>query len=234
MSRKTLSRALAGVAAAAALIVATPLAASAHVTIDPNTADPGEYTSIHFRVPNESTTASTVRVEVQLPTDDPFLSVLYQPIPGWTITVTDEKLPKPVEVEGSRITEAPTKVVFEAGPGAAIAPGQFQDLTLSLGPVPDTGQIMLPAIQTYDDGTVAKWTATTKQVAADDTLDPAPVLYVGDAPVADDDHPAPARAQSDGSGSGLAVGLSIASLVVAAGAAVLAAMAFVGRRRKTS
>ena len=61
---------------------AAPLAASAHVTVNPNTADPGSYATVQFRVPNESETATTTRVEVQLPTDTPFIYAAYEPIPG--------------------------------------------------------------------------------------------------------------------------------------------------------
>ena len=241
MTSRILSRTLVGAAATVALMVSAPMAASAHVTVSPNSAEPGSYTSVQFRVPNESDSAATVRVEIELPTDTPFLSVLYQPVPGWTVTVTDGILPEPVEVNGSIVTEAPVSITFEAT-GGGIAPGQFQNLTVSLGPVPEVGSIVLPAVQTYDDGTIAEWTATPEQLEADDTLSPAAVLYVTDAPVdhhgattdAEHGEPHATTATSDESGAGLAVGLSIAGLVVAAGAAVLAAIAVSGRRKKVS
>ncbi len=55
MSRKTtLRRTLVGLAAGAALAIAVPLAASAHVTVNPNTATAGSYATVNFRVPTES------------------------------------------------------------------------------------------------------------------------------------------------------------------------------------
>ncbi len=245
MSRKSVSRILAGVTAGVVLAVAVPLAASAHVTVNPNTAEPGSYATVQFRVPNESETATTTRVEVQLPTDTPFVYAAYEPIPGWTITVVESALPEPVEVEGNTIAEAPTSIVFQADPGYGVAPGQFQNLAVVLGPVPDVGHVLLPAVQTYDDGTVAEWTATPEQVADDDTLEPAPVLYVTDTPPGDehaghdtaaaDDadatDTAASESGSDTSGTGVAIGLSIAALVVAAGAAILAAVSLAGRRK---
>ncbi|WP_375386708.1 YcnI family protein [uncultured Microbacterium sp.] len=242
MSEKHVIRAIVGTAAGLALAIAVPLAASAHVTVNPNTADPGSYKSVQFRVPNESETASTIRLEVQLPTDTPFLSVLYEPVPGWTATITESPLPTPVVVEGNTITQAATKIVFEAVDGG-IHPGQMQNFTVSLGPVPEVGSILLPAIQTYDDGTIAEWTSTPAEVAADETLEPAPVLYVQDAPPsaaepasapsATPDAAAPVAASNDPA-AGIALGLSIAGLIIAAGAAVLAAIAVAQGRKKVS
>jgi uncharacterized protein YcnI len=247
MSQKSLfRRALVGVALGATLAIGAPLVASAHVTVNPNTADPGGYSTLVFRVPNESETAKTVRVEVTLPADTPFTSVLYEAVPGWTTTVVEGTLPAPVEVAGNTITEAATSIVWQADPGAGIGQHEFQNLTVVLGPVPDVGHVILPAVQTYDDGEVANWTATPDEVAGDDTLDPAPVLYITDAPPAgghgaaatgdhDAEHTADTTAASDaspGSSSGVALGLSIAALVVAAGGAVLGALAFARRPKR--
>jgi uncharacterized protein YcnI len=239
MPRITLSHAVAGIGAGLALAVAVPLAASAHVTIDPKQADAGGWTYLTFRAPNESDTASTVSIDIHLPTDTPFTYAGYEPVPGWTGTVTTSTLPQPVEASGNTITEAPTEVLFQADPGAGIAPGQFQFFRLSLGPVPDVGSIVIPVTQTYSDGTVVEWAATPEQVAADDTLEPAPVLYVGDAQPAADHHAATTTTveettttSDDGTG-GVALGLSIAALVVAAGGALLAALAL-GRRRASA
>ena len=58
--------------AAAALALAVPLAASAHVTIGTNQADPGSYPVIDFKVPTESATATTTAIDITLPPDTPF------------------------------------------------------------------------------------------------------------------------------------------------------------------
>ena len=246
MSRKTtLRRALVGLTAGAALAIAAPLAASAHVTVNPNTATPGSYATVNFRVPTESETASTVKLEVDLPTDTPLSAVLVQPVPGWTATVEKGALPAPVEVEGNTITDAALKIVWQADPGVGIGQDQFQIFSAVLGPVPDTGSIVLPATQTYSDGEVVDWAATPDEVAADDTLEPAPVLYINDTPpsgehsrsghgtasAAPDATDAAAAASSDS--SGVAVGLSIAALVIAAAGAVLGALAFARRPKRS-
>ena len=247
MSRKTtLRRTLAGLAAGAVLALGAPLAASAHVTVNPDTATPGSYATVNFRVPTESETAFTVKVEVTLPTDTPLSAVLVEPVAGWTATVEKGALPAPVEVDGNTISDAALKIVWQADPGVGIGQDQFQIFSAVLGPVPDTGHLVLPAEQTYSDGEVVDWAATPDEVAADDTLEPAPVLYINDAPPTEehshgtsttassggDDHSSEASAEAGDSSSGIALGLSIAALVVAAAGAVLGALAFARRPKR--
>lgn len=239
MRTTTVSRMLTGLAAGALLALAAPLAASAHVSVTPDQAEAGSWTYVTFRVPNESPTASTVKLDVHLPADTPFTSVRYQPTAGWTGAAVKTTLPKPVKVDGNTISEATTAVSFTADAGG-IAPGQFQTFTLSLGPVPDTGHLVIPATQTYSDGTVVEWSATPEQVAKDDTLEPAPVVWVNDAPPADHHGgmaatvtatpEASSAAPTSGQG-GLALGLSIAALVIAAGGVLLGGFAL-GRRKR--
>lgn len=173
------------------LALAAPLAASAHVTINPNQATPGSYTVITVKVPNESEDATTNRLEISLPTDTPFTSVRYVPVPGWTAELVTTTLPEPVTVGESEITQAVTSVIWTAEPGAEIAAGQLQLFPLSVGPVPDTGSIAIPAEQGYSDGTTVNWNEE-----GEDAENPAPVLYINDAP-ADDHHAATAVVVDD-------------------------------------
>jgi uncharacterized protein YcnI len=239
---RTLSTSLLGLGAGVALAVAAPLAASAHVSITPNQADPGTSQNFVIQALNESATASTVKVEVALPTDTPIVSVRYQATPGWTTEVVTGTLPEPVEVSGNTLTEAPTSIVFTAQPGGEIRPGTFQTWTVSLGPIPETGSLLLPSVQTYDDGQIANWTASADEIEEDDTLKPAPVLFVEDevqdshggaAAGASHDESAETTATStvDSADSALPLGLSIAALVLAAAGAVLGALALFGRKR---
>ncbi len=239
MRRKSLARLLAGATAGIVLAVAAPLAASAHVTVDPNTAAPGGWAYVTFRTPNESPTASTTKIVVHLPQDTPLTSVSYRPTPGWTATIDTEDLPKAVTVSGNTITTAPRTITFQAADGAAIEPGQFQLFTVSLGPIPATGHIVLPVTQTYSDGKVVEWKATPQDVAKDDTLEPAPVLYVDDAPPAGEHGatPSPAAVAAAASASttstmdGVALGLSVTALILALGSVLFAAVALRARRR---
>lgn len=139
---------------AAGLFLAQP-AASAHVTVTPNTAAPGGYARMAFNVPNEKPNASTVKLEVVLPTDHPIVSVSVQPVPGWTATAQKSKLPQPVQTDDGQVTEAVTSIVWQGG---QVQPGQFQQFLVSFGPLPkDTPSLVFKALQTYSDGSVVRW-----------------------------------------------------------------------------
>jgi uncharacterized protein YcnI len=144
------------VATTVALLGAAP--ALAHVTAQPGHAEKGGYAVIALRVPNESDTAGTVKLEVTLPADHPITSVRTTPRPGWTATMTKAPLNPPVERYGRSITEAVRTVTWTADPGVRIGPGEFVEFPLSLGPLPtDTDRLVLPTVQTYDDGEVVAW-----------------------------------------------------------------------------
>jgi uncharacterized protein YcnI len=139
-----------------AVIGAAP--ALAHVTAQPGTAQQGGYSVVALRVPTESDTAGTVKLQVTLPLDHPITSVRTMPRPGWTATMTKAPLNPPIERNGRTITEAVSTVTWTADPGTRIAPGEFVDFPLSLGPLPtDTDRLVLPAVQTYDNGEVVAW-----------------------------------------------------------------------------
>jgi uncharacterized protein YcnI len=214
-----------GAAGAALLLaLAAPAAASAHVTVSPNTASAGSYALLNVKVPNESATAVTNKIELSLPTDTPFTSVSYVPVAGWSADLVREALPSPVKVGDNTITEAVTKVIWTADPGFEITAGQLQVFPLSLGPVPDVGSIVFPAEQTYSDGTVVSWVET-----GNGAEHPAPVLYVNDAPAGD--HHGDAAPEPSSSSDAVARTLGIGGLVVGAVGIVVAVAAL---RRKAA
>lgn len=175
--RRRLHRALATGAAAVALVVAPAAAASAHVHVVPGSTAEGSYATLTFRVPTESDTASTTKLVVTLPTGTPLVSVSTRPVPGWTATVEQVTLPAPVDVAGTTITKAPGTVTWTAEPGAAIAPGQFQEFELSAGPLPAAGtELVFPAVQTYSDGSVVRWDQPS--TGAQEPEHPAPAFTV--------------------------------------------------------
>jgi uncharacterized protein YcnI len=149
------SAVVAGTVAVLTLALAVP--ASAHVTVNANTAVQGGYAKVTFRVPNESDTASTTKLEVNLPTATPFASVSLKPVAGWTMVAEKAKLATPIEAHGAQITEAVSKITWTAAGDAAIKPGQFQEFDVSLGPLPEVPQVIFKALQTYSDGTIVRW-----------------------------------------------------------------------------
>jgi uncharacterized protein YcnI len=185
------------VATTAALVSAVP--ALAHVTAQPSTAEQGSYSVIALRVPTESDTAGTVKLQVSLPTDHPISSVRTTPRPGWTATMTKTPLNPPVQVDGRTVTEAISAVTWTADPGVRIRPGEFADFPLSLGPLPTgTDRLVLPAVQTYDDGEVVAW---DQPPAADGSEPERPAPVVALTPGAGDAAPASAAAAPTAGGT---------------------------------
>jgi len=158
MIRKTL-------AAGAVTALAVPAAASAHVTVQPNTATPGGFTVENIRVPNEKESGNTVKIQVKMPPG--FAEALWQQVPGWRATVKKTKLAKPIQTDDGPVTEQVSEITFSGG---KIPPGAFQDFPLSVQ-IPDGkvgAKLTFKAVQTYDDGETVSW------IGAPDSDTPAP------------------------------------------------------------
>jgi periplasmic copper chaperone A len=186
----------AALAGAAGLILVTALPAAAHVTVSSPDAEPGSFGKLVFRVPNESDSADTTKLEVKLPTDTPFASVSTKPMPGWTVEADPEQLDEPVESHGVEVTEAVTTVTWTAENGAALPPEQFAEFEISVGPFPEHVESMsFPTIQTYSDGEVARWTQPVREGAAEPE-NPAPTLEIASASHTETVAPAAATSQA--------------------------------------
>ncbi len=212
-------------ALAAILSLSAVSAASAHVTLQPESAAAGDYVVLDVRVPNEEDNAGTTKVDLQLPPGFAFAS--YQRVPGWTVQVKTQKLAQPVKTEDGEITEEVREMVFTAdGAGSAIAPGQFQDFPISVQ-IPDKPgeSLTFKALQTYSNGEVVRW------IGSPESEHPAPQVAVTAASgdehhsMASDQEPA-ASSGDDDSGDG-GNGLAIAALVVGALGLLAGGAAFV-------
>ncbi len=224
---RPLARLAVVVVAAATAVAASAGLASAHVSVSSPDASAGGYGKLTFRVPNESDSASTVKIRIQIPTDPPFASMSVQPVPGWTATTTKTPLVPPVtDDDGNQITEAVSVVEFDADAGG-IAPGQFQEFALSGGPVPEADSLTFPVVQTYSDGTESAWIEPTVEGQAEPEH-PAPVLSLtaGSTATADAGSSTDAAEHSHDDAvsngyAGVALFLSILALLVAIAGVVL-------------
>ena len=226
VSRLSRLAAIGGVTALAVLAVAGP--AAAHVTANPSTAVQGSYTKVSFRVPNEMDNANTTQLEINLPLDHPIASVSVRPSPGWIVTVSESKLPTPIKNDDGEVTKAVSKIVWSKG---AIAPGQFQEFDVSLGPLPQVPQVVFKALQTYSDGNVVRW---IDEPTTDGTEPekPAPALKLtaaaaADAPAAATSSTAPtvsAAGEAEPDGNGTWAG--IVGIVLGLAALVLGLLAY--------
>ncbi|MFD8786860.1 YcnI family protein [Kitasatospora sp. NPDC059599] len=238
MSLSPKKRLAAACALGAAVVLGAAAPASAHVIVQPSSV-PKDATdqTFAFRVPNEDDKNSTVKVEIDFPTDHPIPSVKVAPLPGWTDAIQTTKLATPIHTDDGDITDAVSQVVWTGG---QITPGHFQDFTVDLGALPDgTDKVVFKALQTYGDGTVARW-IEEPQAGQPEPKNPAPVLKLT-APAGSSDAGAPApagtkdtanttsTAKADGSDS-TARALGIAGIVVGVvGAAVGAVLGRRGR-----
>ncbi|GAB3800249.1 YcnI family copper-binding membrane protein [Micromonospora zhanjiangensis] len=210
--------------------------ASAHVTVNPKEAVQGGYGRFAFRVPNESDTASTTKIEVTLPENAPVASVSTMPVPGWTVTVEKRKQDPPLDVHGSKVAEVASKITWTATGDAAVKAGQFQEFPVSMGPLPKADKMIFKVLQYYSDGSIARW-IEEPQPGGEEPEKPAPVLTLtaAAAPSAGASAgPETAKAaddkDDDGNGSAALV-LGTIGLVAGLGGLVLGGLAFARTRR---
>ena len=211
-------RAATVLAAATAITAGLALPALAHVSINPGTAEQGGFSKVAFRVPNERDDASTVKVEVAFPTDHPLAFVSVKPVPGWSVKVTEGKLPKPIKTEYGELKEAVTKVVWSGG---KIGKGEFQEFEVSMGQLPeDTDQLAFPTTQTYTGGEVVKW-ADAPKADGSEAEHPVPTLKLTPATASDSHHAdasTPAAAASASASADKAAAPSVTQVAAASGA----------------
>lgn len=132
----------------ALLLVALP--AIGHVTVRADNPEAGGFAVYTIRVPNESDTAATTRIEVEIPAG--LEASRYQPKPGWTMSIADGVL------------------TIEGGP---IRPGEFEEFHFQARNPEQAGSLAFAALQTYDDGEVVNWTGGA------DSDTPASVVEIG-------------------------------------------------------
>ncbi|MEU0422562.1 YcnI family protein [Streptomyces canus] len=233
-ARTSLRRLGLGGALAAAAVLTAAGAASAHVTVHPDSYAKGATDgALTFRVPDESDTASTTKVQLFLPTDHPLLGVLVSPHDGWTAKVTDTKLRTPVKTDDGTITDAVSEITWTGG---KIGPGQYEDFDVAFGQLPDdTAQLTFKTLQTYSDGKVVRWIEEAAQ-GDEEPENPAPVLKLTAAgttsATASQTSAVASKASKASASDSTARGLGVAGLIV--GVLGLAAGAFaVARSRRT-
>jgi uncharacterized protein YcnI len=130
-------------------------AASAHVTVLPGSARPGQTPALHFRVLNERSDARTVEIDIFVPRGLPATPSARR---GWKLVT------KPGEFD---------RVARDSGIGGADA----KDFELRVGPLPQARQVVFKALQHYSDGQIVRWIQTSAGAER-----PAPVLSLGGAP----------------------------------------------------
>jgi uncharacterized protein YcnI len=201
-----------GLAFALVLVTATP--AFAHVAVSPSEVHEGEAAELTFRVPNESDAADTTSVEIAMPADRTFDFVSAKAVPGWT-------------VDTEKTGDAVTSITWSGG---EIAPGQFDEFSIVVGPVEGTGPLAFRAVQTYDDGDVVRWIDPMVE-GGEEPEHPAPTATVV-AGSGEDGHGGEAAESTEDEDSDGVDPLAFVALVVAGAAAVAAVAALIFARKR--
>jgi uncharacterized protein YcnI len=142
---------------AVALSTCTMLAVSApawaHVVVNPEEVTAGDYETLTVSVPTEKEVPTTeIRVEVP----DGFTVSGVQPVPGW-------------DYEFEEDDGLITSITWSGG---EIGAQEFQQFLVQAQAPEEPGEYSWRAIQTYEDGSVVKWTGPP------DTEEPASVVEV--------------------------------------------------------
>ena len=102
-------RRLAALGAALAVVLCLPAAASAHISVHPNTVPAGAFATLNVRVPGEEEGAYAWKVAVQMPPG--FIDADTENVPGWSVETKTKKLAKPIETDDGPIEEEVSEVI---------------------------------------------------------------------------------------------------------------------------
>jgi uncharacterized protein YcnI len=149
---KRLSFVVSGVLGVGAML-AVSAPAWAHVVVSPEKVTAGDYETLTVSVPTEKEIPTT-KIRVEVP--EGFLLSGVQPVPGWEHAF---------EEDGGVVTA----VTFSSG---EIRPREFQQFLLQAQAPEEPGEYPWKAFQTYEDGSVVKWTGPP------DSEEPASVIEV--------------------------------------------------------
>ncbi|WP_164990351.1 YcnI family protein [Agromyces albus] len=223
--------AAAALGAGTILALAAPLAANAHVGVDPTETAAGAYTVLGFGIPHGCGESPTTKLTFTMP--DGIDRVTPTVNSNWSIEKVVQQLDEPkTDSHGANITERVAQVVYTA---VTPLPSDLRDvieLSLQL-PEDAAGETLaFPVLQECTDGST-DWSEVAENGAAEPEH-PAPTVTVTEASGADHGHtPAEVTTEehaveptaSAPADDTLARGLGIGGLVVGAVGVVLAVMA---------
>ncbi|AIY18406.1 DUF1775 domain-containing protein [Pimelobacter simplex] len=181
--------------AALGLVALSAGAASAHVTVTPDTTSAGGYAVLTFAVPHGCEGSPTTKIAIAMPEDVPQVTPTVNP--SWTVEKVQEKLDPPVkDAHGNEVTERVSQVVYTAR--TPLPDGYRDTLALSLQlPEKEGETLTFPIIQTCVKGST-NWNETAAEGQDEEELaHPAPSVTIT-AASAEGDHHGGAEAESDG------------------------------------
>jgi uncharacterized protein YcnI len=163
------------VSAGVLLALASPLAASAHVGVTPDSTAAGSYAVLTFAVPHGCDGSPTTTIAIDLPVAIPAVTPTVNA--GWDVAKVTEKLDPPVtDAHGNELTERISQVVYTAKTPLSADLRDTFALSVQL-PADAAGQTLeFPVTQTCVKGSVA-WNEKTPDGGAEPEH-PAPAIAV--------------------------------------------------------
>jgi uncharacterized protein YcnI len=177
-----------------ALALAAPLAASAHVVVEPSATAAGAYTVLSFGTPHGCGESPTTKLTFTMPEGVDRVTPTVNP--GWTIEKVVEQLDEPrKDSHGANITERVSSVVYTA---VTPLPTELRDvieLSLQL-PADAAGETLaFPVLQECTEGQT-DWSAIAEEGQAEPEH-PAPTITVTEASADGHGHAAEADGSSE-------------------------------------
>jgi periplasmic copper chaperone A len=166
-------RRLATLGAALALVLCLPAAASAHVSVHPNTVPAGAFATLDVRVPGEEEGAYAWKVAMQLPPG--FIDADTENVPGWSVETKTKKLAKPIETDDGPIDEEVSEIIWTGDKKEGkLENGTFVQFPLSVA-IPESAEgkpLAFKTLEYYSNGNVARW------IGSPEAEFPAPTINV--------------------------------------------------------
>lgn len=205
--------------AALAIVALSAGAASAHVTVTPNTTAAGSYAVLTFSVGHGCEGSPTTKLAIAMPEEIPAVTPTVNP--NWTVEKVAQKLDKPIkDAHGNEITERIAQVVYTA---KTPLPEGYRDTVELSVQLPDAAgeTLAFPVVQSCAQGETG-WTETVAEGQDAEELEhPAPTLTVTEAS-GEGHHGGAAADEQDGDhddkdgqdedGNGLAIGGLVAGI----------------------
>lgn len=151
-------RGKAALLAASLAALCLPAAASAHVSVHPNTVPAGAFATLNVRVPGEEEGAYAWKVEMQMPPG--FIDAATENVPGWSIETKTKKLAKPIETDDGPIDEEVAEIIWTGDKKEGkLEDGTFVQFPLSVA-IPESAEgkpLAFKTLEYYSNGKVARW-----------------------------------------------------------------------------
>jgi uncharacterized protein YcnI len=146
------------IALAVCIALVAPAAATAHISIHPNTVPAGAFATLQVQMPGEQEGAHVTQLDMLLPPG--FTSVNYENLAGWSVRVVNQKVSPPIQTDEGPVNEEVSQIVWSwSGPQGVVDNNQFIRFPLAVAiPSNVAGQaLQFKAVQHYSNGQVVHW-----------------------------------------------------------------------------